>query len=135
MAYVDLNPIRAKMAETPESSDHTSIQQRITAAGKGEQPRALLAFVGNPRKHMPKGLPFELVDYLELVELTGRSIRLGKRGFIAAPVPVLLSRLNICPDNWFKLVTEFKILFHGPVGHSEVLSDFCQHQQLKRRPT
>ena len=29
MAYVDLNPIRAGMAETPEESDYTSIQQRV----------------------------------------------------------------------------------------------------------
>jgi len=29
MAYVDLNPVRAGIAETPETSDYTSIQERV----------------------------------------------------------------------------------------------------------
>ena len=74
MAYVDLNPIRARMAKTPEQSDHTSIKRRIEQALKTQQPESLLAFAGNPRKDMPKGLPFPLTDYLELVDWCGRII-------------------------------------------------------------
>ncbi len=32
MAYVDLYPVRAKMAKTPEASAHTSVRKRIQQA-------------------------------------------------------------------------------------------------------
>ncbi|KPN75562.1 transposase, partial [Shewanella sp. Sh95] len=80
MIYVDLNPIRAQLANTPEQSDHTSIQLRIRAALKGEQPSNLLPFIGNECDNQPNGIAFSLTDYLQLVEDTGRIIRNDKRG-------------------------------------------------------
>ncbi|MCL1127866.1 transposase [Shewanella surugensis] len=133
MAYVDLNPMRAKIAETPESSDFTSIQRRIKAAFVGKQPSNLLAFVGNERLDIPKGLLFHLDDYLQLVDETGRIIRNDKRGAISDVAMPILHRLNIPQENWLKLTTEFTGLFKGPVGSLQELDVYCEHLARKRR--
>jgi hypothetical protein len=83
MAYVDLNPIRAKMAKTPETSNYTSIQKRTKAIQlRNRQPHKLLPFVGNPSQDIPQGIAFSLQDYCELVGTTGRIIRADKAGAI-----------------------------------------------------
>ncbi|SUI66005.1 Transposase and inactivated derivatives [Shewanella putrefaciens] len=133
MAYVDLNPIRAKMADTLEQSDHTSIQLRIRAALKGDQPKNLLPFIGNERENQPNGIAFSLVDYLQLMEDTGRIIRNDRCGAISDNSAKLLTRLNIQQDNWLKLTTEFGKLFHGPVGTLQELTDYCEHLEKRRR--
>ena len=133
MAYVDLNPIRANIADTPETSSHTSIKQRCEQAKTGKQPSTLMPFVGNPRQDMPKGLPFDLTDYLQLIDITGRSIREDKHGFIEQIQPEILKRLNISAEHWLIITTEFRTQFHGAVGREAALSDFCEHQHLKRR--
>ena len=133
LVYVDLNPVRAKMAKTPETSVHTSILLRTKSAQKGEQPATLFPFAGNPKKEMPKGLPLKLEDYIQLVELTGRCIHQNKRGFIDNALPPILSRLNITPENWLKLATKFEYYFKGAVGSPNSISKFCNHKELKRR--
>jgi hypothetical protein len=74
-AYVDFNPIRAGIADSLIDSDYTNIKRRCEQAEKAEQPndpqqqvKGLHPFTGNPRRDMPKGLPFQLTDYLELVD-------------------------------------------------------------------
>ncbi|CAM4330644.1 transposase [Pseudoalteromonas ostreae] len=133
MAYVDLNPIRAKIANTPEESIYTSVQKRIESASTGKQPKKLLRFAGMPRQRMPKGLPFELKSYLELVELTGCVMREDKRGYIENTSLPLLERVNISPENWLKLTTQFTRVFHGAVGRPSSHESYCDNLGRKRR--
>ena len=127
MAYVDLNPIRAAMASTPETSDHTSIKLRIdywkdkARENNAEeihtlQPDSLLPFAGNHRQPMPSGLAFNLIDYIELVDWTGRVIRDDKRGAIAESDPPILQRLDISPDHWIELSTNFEAALKASLG-------------------
>jgi len=82
---------------------------------------------------MPKGLPFELKSYLELVELTERIIREDKHGHIDNSCLPLLERLNISPENWLKLTTQFTRVFHGAVGRASSHEGYCENLNRKRR--
>ncbi|RGP39635.1 hypothetical protein BPTFM16_02716 [Altererythrobacter insulae] len=132
MAYVDLNPVRAGIAPTPEQSSFTSIQLRIKAAVKGEQPIRLLAFKGHEQQGNASGIPFNLKDYLTLVDETGRMIREDKCGVIHANTIKMLSRLHISEEGWLKLTKNFEGIFTGAVGTAEHLCEFTEHVGLKR---
>lgn len=89
MAYVDLNPIRATIAKTPEKSDFTSIQERILHP----ESSSLRPFAEQANDDV--GLPFSLKDYLELVDWAGREMKHHKKGYIPANTPPLLTRLHM----------------------------------------
>ncbi len=98
MSYVDLNPIRAGLAETPETSEYTSIRDRIQTFHTGEQtanPLPLLPFKEAESLRAPDHLPFSFTDYLQLVDWSGRAMRKDKRGHIPANLPPILTRLGV----------------------------------------
>jgi hypothetical protein len=132
MAYVDLNPIRAKMDTTPETSKYTSIQQLIHALIKGEQPQKLIRFVGNHRQNMPKGIAYSLIDYCELVDCTGRCIQEDKAGYIEQHHSLILEHLGLDTEQWLTLTTEFEQHFHTAVGSEHMLQQFKQHTDHRR---
>jgi REP element-mobilizing transposase RayT len=99
MSYVDLNPIRAKLADTPEQSDYTSIQQRIRKCLK-EKPLAtalpsLMPLVSATEDPHQNSIGFTTNDYLQLVDWAGRAIREDKRGAIPGDTPPILTRLGL----------------------------------------
>jgi REP element-mobilizing transposase RayT len=133
MAYVDLNPIRAKIEKTPETSAHTSIKKRIEALqNQQEQPKKLMPFVGNPRQDMPKGIAYQLKDYCELVDITGRCIREDKAGYIDSKHSPILERLGLAAEQWLTLSTQFEKQFCYAAGAEQMMQAFKTHTNHKR---
>lgn len=148
MAYVDLNPIRARMADTPEQSDYTSIQERLgitptTLEGaKSEEVlktphnqmerSALMSFSGVIKHDTPRNeLPSNLNDYIELVDWTGRILREDKRGYIPADTPPILQRLNIDPKQWLGTCTRIEKDYYLAIGPAATLEKFADRLQQR----
>ena len=127
MAYVDLNPVRAGIAASPETYSHTSIQERIQPTFDLEQAikgqlqcgdlldfktplKPLHNFEQNHRAVSQTGIHPAFQDYLELVDWTGRIIRKDKRGSIDAALPPILSRLGITQKQWHLNTTQFETI-------------------------
>jgi hypothetical protein len=129
MVYVDLNPIRAKMADTPEQSYHTSIKERIKPSfsldpALEKNPDFNLQYIqrfavkplatleGNVVQHKQNGVLLGHKDYLILVDTSGRIQRQDKRGFIPDTFLPILQRLAIDADEWIENTQKFEELFY-----------------------
>ena len=134
MVYVDLNPVRAGIADTPECSKYTSIKERIkpqfnlSRAIKSyicqggfsehlqcENPipiKPLVSFIGGERLNQAPGIHFEFKDYLELVDFTGRAIRDDKTGHINEGFPPILQRLGMDEMLWFDDCQNFEARYY-----------------------
>lgn len=138
MAYVDLNPIRAGLAETPEHSSYTSIRARIegdrhnSALGKtiarltdcGElsqrnvELRPLKQFGDRDSKAPARygrddRLPVDWHEYLKLVDATGRIVAHGKRTNIDPALEPILERLGLSTTQWISASTAFRQNFRN----------------------
>jgi REP element-mobilizing transposase RayT len=135
MVYVDLNPVRAGLAATPEKSDFTGAQERIadlksaddvsTADAKDfriehglnagwlapvelEPKRKQAREKCSSRRASNKGCMFmTLAEYLQLLDWTGRQLKPGKRGAIPKNAPPILDRLNLSGELWLHAVEHF----------------------------
>jgi len=135
MAYVDLNPVRAKINNSVETSEYTSAYERIHGvAQQKENPleyaftkKPLFGFIGDESEQSPQGIPFSLLDYIELVDWSGRIIREDKRGAISSQRPRLLSIFGLDDGTWLSLASRFGKDYHGAVGSLEALASYASH--------
>ena len=135
MAYVDLNPVRARITEKLEGSNNTSIKRRIDEL-KNIKPINVQAHLDTSitslsSKLNRKILPMPLKDYIWLVEWTGKSIIYPNKGSLPANVRSSLERLNLQPNHWLKQVENFGSHYGGVIGPVEKIRD--KAKQLKRR--
>jgi REP element-mobilizing transposase RayT len=124
-AYIDLNPVAANIAETPETSEHTSIKERVDhvkaqgqtgqleAVNEGSVAGSVAAAsleealwlcpiedrrgLDSSREGMMQG--FSLGSYLRLVDYTGRLFREGK-ATISAELAGIFERIGSSAEVW-----------------------------------
>lgn len=116
MCYVDLNPVRAAIAKTPEASNHTSIKARL----EGRHGH-LLSF------GTEQGIPYDWRAYLELVDWTGRALRCGKRGAISRDLPPILMRSGLDAEYWVREMRHYGRWYYRAVGAAYPLQRYCEH--------
>ena len=147
MAYVDLNPVRAVMAKTPEESEFTSICERIKkikqcqGAGdtnctvpKGENYAVitlapLMSFDGTGRTRGT--IPFALQDYLEVVDWGSRVLHPDKRGVVEEKSPPILRRIGVDPALFIQCAGDFMYIFGLTVGSPQAMETCCARRQVK----
>jgi hypothetical protein len=118
MAYVDLNPIRAQIAATPETSAHTSIRARLSGEDDALAPMS---------DHSVQGfaLPVTLREYAVLVDWTGREIRRDKPGRIAADMPPIVKRLKRSSTrDWLDEMCHLSRRYCRAIGNTASLLQF-----------
>lgn len=151
-AYVDLNPIRAAMAQTLESSDFTGASDRLEELRFGKDRKRMSSHewerrrcggsdwlcpleideANDPigpdasddrRRASNKGfLSISLESYLQLLDWTGRQVRGDKRGSIPQHLQPILQRIGLDGPTWCELVTQFGRRFKRAVGTAAELS-------------
>lgn len=137
MAYVDLNPIRAKIADTLQDSEHTSIQKRLEAYENNQAtPDTLMPFheESSEENSIKVTLPFSQKDYFTLIDWSGRQFREGKPGYIASDVPSIVQNVGLNPVHWITTIEKSGTQDHsifGALSHMKAWANNIRKKWLK----
>ena len=139
--YVDLNPIRAGKASTPEAPTHTSaflrIKARLAQDRSDDDEISVASWLSpidesslppdglqaeNGRRVSDVGfLPMTTDKYFALLDWSGKQLRSGKRGSIPAELAPILVRLDLEVDHWLQGLQSFGEWFGDFAGRRATL--------------
>jgi REP element-mobilizing transposase RayT len=124
MAYVDLNPIRAGIADRLEACAHTSAVTRIAIAQSSPETftRPMKPIAGN----LSPNLNLSTAEYLQLLDWTGRTLAPGKRGRIATNAPAVISIIDHDPTRWTTRVAAFGSGWSRAAGSTQDLIELAE---------
>ena len=135
--YVDLNPIRAGEAGSPETACYTSAYQRIQAQqqrknardradgwlaelslrdGSVQDPRKVYSSRTGRRASDLGVLSISWENYLKLLRWTGRQMRSGARSTVPRDLEAVLDQLLLRADTWLETVRDCQQAFCHAVG-------------------
>ncbi len=148
--YVDLNPIRAGEADSPETARYTSLFQRLEAQSRRKNARdradgwmaeltlrperkadeALAYSSRSGRRASDLGvLPISLADYLKLLLWTARLLASGQRSKIPKDLEAVLDRLDVNHEKWLDTVDSYERSFCHAVGSPESLAKVAERME------
>jgi len=135
MAYVDLNPVRAKITDKLEDSNNTSIKKRLDEIKHTEsinvQAKLDLSIAAISNQLGSKKLPISLKSYIELVEWTGQNIIHPNKSAMPKNISSCLKQLNLQQNHWLKQLENFDQHYCHVIGSIELIKE--KAKQLKKR--
>ena len=125
LCYVDLNPVRAKIAKTPESSIRMSVRRRLKKRKTGLMPFSPARTMSTSTSSQDAlCLPVTFKHHLEVLDWTGRLIKAGKRGAINESAPSIITRLGFAPKTWLKTQTPLLSWKQKALGGTDRIKEY-----------
>lgn len=135
MCYVDLNPVRAKITQKLEESNHTGIKKRIdnikTQASNQTQPDLSKSINALSCQLKSQRMTISIKDYFDLVEWTGKSIVYDNKATIPPNIQSVLSSLNLQQEHWLKHIKDFNQHYCHVVGPVELIRQKAKAMAVK----
>ncbi len=120
MSYVDLNLIRAGIADNLESSSNTSALHRINRI-KANTDAAKVRLSPVNSSELLAFLPISTEDYLHLIDWTARLTRPDKQGKVAAIEPPILRKLGLSHSQWHQQMLGTETRYWRAIGSAQSL--------------